>query len=182
MNIEITCQSTGSISTLEDLHIIQDDLKDLTEGNYQKLKKSMLAKGFFAPFFVWKKDKANNLLDGTQRKLTLLKMKEEGIKIPDEYPIVLVNAENYQDAKERILAISSQYGKMTELGLNHFIEDIDISVDDLKEMFSFDSINLGDFREIDIDSGDLGASDFNDAETKDDEKNQKLCPHCGMII
>lgn len=152
MKVVVRCEGSNK-AEIDDLKIIQVDLKQLSEKSYSKLKQQILDEGFIAPFFVWDHQGELNLLDGTQRKLTLIKMREEGIELPAEFPIVKVQADSYKQACKRILALSSQYGKLSKEGLDAFMKRADISFNEVEEEFEFDSIDFDEFRdEFDKDS------------------------------
>ena len=86
MEVKINCaiHTTAPLVTLKP---IQGNLKDLTDENFERLKAEILDEGFIAPFFIWVKDGEKWLLDGHQRQRALLKMKEQGIKMPDDFPV-----------------------------------------------------------------------------------------------
>lgn len=108
---------------------LQGDMKILEDSEYQKLKKRILAKGFSVPFFLWEnpEDAQIYILDGHQRRETLLRMKAEGYKIP-ELPFIWIEAESLDEAKEQLLAITSQYGKINEVGLHNFLSSFKTDV------------------------------------------------------
>lgn len=114
---------------------IQGNLKDLTKVNYQKLKNSLLKHGFFVPFFVWNDNGIVRCLDGHQR---LLLMRNEKWFI--DVPVVYVEASNMQEAKEKLLVISSQYGLITQEGYDTFTFDLDEAY--LQEMVNFDALKV----------------------------------------
>jgi len=104
---------------------VQGELKVLTKENYDKLKQSIIDDGFYLPIFVWKHDGDIYLLDGHSRQKV---MEKEGWDV--EVPYVAVEAEDYDEARRKILFISSQYGVITEDGFNDFVvglEHLDIS-------------------------------------------------------
>ena len=104
---------------------VQGDLKVLSQENYDKLKKSIEDDGFYLPIFVWQHDGDFYLLDGHSRQKV---MEKEGWDV--EVPYVAVEAEDYDEARRKILYISSQYGVITEDGFNDFVvglEHLDIS-------------------------------------------------------
>ena len=103
----------------------QGNLKRLTQKNREKLMASILEKGFIAPIFVWDDAGEYRLLDGHQRLKTLLWMRERGWDIP-MLPVDIIEADDEQDAKKKLLAISSQYGEFTTDGYAEFITDIDV--------------------------------------------------------
>jgi len=145
--VVIKCQG-NSTAKLGELNIIQGHLKELTDKNYSKLKNQILKNGFVAPFFTWSKvngqPKAKDLLDGTQRKLTLLRMLDEKISMPEDFPIVEIDAPDEKAAKKIILALSSQYGKLSEESLFEFSHDL-LDFEELSDSFEFDAIEMEHF-------------------------------------
>ena len=103
----------------------QGGLKRLTPKNRDKLMASILEKGFIAPIFVWDDAGEYRLLDGHQRLKTLLWMREKGWDIP-MLPVDIIEADDEQDAKKKLLAITSQYGEFTTDGYAEFINDIEV--------------------------------------------------------
>lgn len=145
MEIRIACD-VKDFAKIEDLIIIQGDLKEFTEESYQKLRKEIIDLGFSFPFFVWDDNGILKLLDGSHRKKTILRMKEEGISFPEMLPIVKIFAKDYSEAKRKLLAVTSNYAKITEEGLRNFVLDIDdFSLEEMKDSFSFSDINLNYF-------------------------------------
>ena len=80
-SIQVKCSAAINVP-LADLTPLQGDLKDLSEGNFEKLKKSILKHGITFPFFVWQSGGKNYILDGTQRDRVLKRMAEEGYEVP----------------------------------------------------------------------------------------------------
>lgn len=153
MRVEVRCKGSHSLY-LSDLTVLQGDLKSLSEKNYRKLRKEILELGFSSPIHIWVKDDKNYILDGTQRTRTLNKMAQEGIEIP-ALPVVSVDADDINDAKRKVLALTSQYGKMESQGLYEFMSDSDITVSDIEESFHFPELDMKSFEEefFDIDKG-----------------------------
>jgi len=141
--ILINCSSKNSLS-LDDLTIFQGNLKDLSDANYEKIKKSILDHGIISPWHIWNNKDKFNILDATQRTRALLKMRDEGYKIP-KVPVVFITAKSIAEAKRMVLALTSQYGNMTHDGLHEFINEAGISFDELKESFEFPEIDLAKF-------------------------------------
>lgn len=107
---------------------IQGNLKDLSEVNYKRLKKSFEEKGLFVPLFVWEHEGQFKLLDGHGREKLFQKegavfVDEKGIETHD-VPCLIVQADSLQDAKEKILIISSQYQSITQDGFKLFTQDL----------------------------------------------------------
>lgn len=119
------------------LRIIQDDLKDLTTENYEKLKAEMLARKMsFAPH-VWldpDAEKGNGdlgILDGTQRYRVIKQMIEKEGHWIDKVPVVFVQADNEREAVLKVLGGAGMYGTPTDEGLyalmqKHGIAPIDV--------------------------------------------------------
>jgi len=131
-SVKINCRGADTLP-LDELKIIQGNLKQLSPENSDKLMRSIVKHGFIAPIFIWvsgDKYKKYNVLDGTQRITVLSKMQERGAKIPD-LPVVYINAKTKKEAKEILLKISSQYGVIEKTGLYDFVENIDIDPLDL---------------------------------------------------
>lgn len=117
--IAIRCTAAVNLD-LSALTPLQGSLKELTDANFEKLKQSILKHGITFPFFVWQSDGENYILDGTQRDRVLKRMADEGYKVPP-LPCALIEAKNRKDAAEKILLISSQYGRVTDEGLYEFL-------------------------------------------------------------
>ncbi len=145
---------------LAELVELQGELKDLSKREYNKLKKSISEKGIFVPFFVWPSDDTLYILDGHQRNRVLTKEGYTGL-----VPCLYIDAVNELDAKEKLLLISSQYGKITQEGLDTFAFDID--PDWLMDSVNFDALVV--YEDIITD----------EEEPDDDEPEREYCPHCG---
>lgn len=109
MEIQIKCM-TDEYVELDELQRFQGHLKSLDPDVFKKLRISILKHGFIAPFFVWNDRGRNNILDGHQRLKVLLQLRREGYDIPP-LPVVYIEADDRDDARSKLLAISSQYGE-----------------------------------------------------------------------
>lgn len=116
--------------TLDELIIIQGDLKRLDKTSYDKFKNQLIENGFTSPFHIWidKKGK-KDVLDGTQRTKVLKMMREEGIIIPDKFKAVVIEAESEKKARQILLGLAAVYGKMTDESLSEFAIESDISLE-----------------------------------------------------
>lgn len=112
---------------------LQGDLKDLSAREYQKLKKSLTEFGIIVPFFVWRQ--TSQLIDGHQR---LRLFEREGWQI--DVPVVFIDAETEDEAKKRLLVVSSQYGRVTQEGWDNFTFNLD--PDWLMSTAQFDALPL----------------------------------------
>ena len=127
--ISIKCDCKDFLK-LEDMTVMQGNLKERNDTDYEKIKKSILTYSFSFPFFIWKSGKTNYLIDGTGRHSCLLRMQEEGYIIPD-LPVVYISCKDKKDAKQKLLRLNSQYGKMTKESVLEFAEDIELNFDEI---------------------------------------------------
>jgi hypothetical protein len=175
-SIKISCKGAVNIA-LGELVQLQGDLKELSEVNFRKLRASILKNGITFPLFVWQDEDTNFILDGTQRDRVLRKLAAEGYDIPP-LPCALITAKDKREACEKILLISSQYGKMTNESLYEFISKNDLGFLELEEMLDLPQINLEEFK-----VGWLQEPDFEPASADEqgrlDKKNPITCPECG---
>lgn len=114
---------------------MQGNLKILSNRSKLKLEKSLDKHGLFVPFFVWHTADGDFLLDGHQRKFVLV---ENGYS-EFHVPCLLITANTLDEAREKLLIISSQYGLITRLGLDTFVADMGI---DVKNIINFNNLNL----------------------------------------
>ena len=157
--IKIKCKG-ADLLPYDSLIQFQGDLKTLSKTNLKKLKTQIIKKGFRMPFYIWVHDDKNKILDGSQRDRALKSLKDDGYEIP-LLPVVYIEADNKQDARETILAISSQYGVWNKSELDLWLENIDAEI---KETLRFVDKEIDKTIEIDL-------------EPKENKK--KVCPECG---
>ena len=128
--ISIKCETKETLNIAE-MKVFQGALKERTDVDYDKIKLSIIKFGFSFPFFLWKdKDGNNYLIDGTGRFETLCKMQKDGYLIPD-LPVVFIQCKDKKEAKQKLLRLNSQYGKMTKESVLEFAEDIDLNFDEI---------------------------------------------------
>lgn len=143
-NILIKCRS-AELASCSDLIPFQGNLKDLSKENYKKLKEEIISLGFSEPLSVWKNDGKMYLLNGHQRHRTLKKMIEEGYNCP-AIPISMIEADSFEEARKKVLALTSQYGEITGQGLYEFAMDSGLTADDIKKRFRFPEIDIDEWR------------------------------------
>lgn len=165
--VEIKCRGADHLP-LESLKDFQGDLKTLSEENYRKLKEEILRHGFSEPVSVWKTEDSFYILNGHQRVKTLSMMKADGYLVPD-LPVSYVEAKSKKEAKEKVLALTSQFGEITEEGLSNFSLDAEIDFDFLKSL-RFPEVNLEKFEE-----GPLLSE-----QKEEKPKEATICPSCGF--
>ena len=71
--IVINCPGSDTIQ-LHELTEFQGELKERSAGDVEKIIKSIKKHGFSFPFFVWKNDGKNNVIDGHGRLKALQQM------------------------------------------------------------------------------------------------------------
>jgi hypothetical protein len=120
----------------------QGELKELSEDNYIKLLNSFEKHGFFVPIFVWKNDGHNYCLDGHGRLRVLNKEAIEFDNTSHEVPVVYLEADNEQEAKEKLLKITSQYQKINYDGLYKFIAEAELPEAEIYQAVAFDAMPL----------------------------------------
>jgi hypothetical protein len=170
--VQIRCKAAVNLD-LVNLTPLQGDLKELSQSNFNKLKQSILRHGITFPFFVWQSDGKNFILDGTQRDRVLLKLVAGGYQCPP-LPCALIEAKDKREAAEKILLISSQYGRMIEESLDEFLAENDLSFLDLADELELPSIDENYFK----DPSEFSAAG-EDAQGRLDQKSPIECPACG---
>lgn len=156
---------------LRSLYEVQGDLKELESESLEKLKSSIVSLGFIAPFFVWLDDGRYNIVDGHQRKIALMSLQADGYKIP-RLPCVQLFAESYDDARKKILAISSQYGDPSPENVSQWIDELGDDIGSTIRMVATE-ISL----DLDLNLG-TGFDDEDEPEKRGEGKI-KTCPECG---
>ena len=81
-------------------------------------------------FFVWKHENKNFVLDGHGRFGALQRMVSKGEKLP-KLPIVYVDCKDEDSARNLLLRLNSQYGKMTAESVLEFMEGFTLNIEDL---------------------------------------------------
>jgi hypothetical protein len=140
--IKITCGYQKLIPT-ETLQNFQGNLKELSEKNYDKLKRLILKRGFRFPVFVWRE----SILDGHQRLFVVSKLIDSGYHFP-ECPCVEIEAESETEAAEMLLELNSSYGKITPEGLYEFGSIHGIDWDMVLPDIELPQIDTGYFTEM----------------------------------
>jgi len=130
---------------IDSLEPFQGSLKRLERAEYEQLRKNLIENGFSFTVHVWQNEGKNYIIDGHQRTFALKQMRDvEGYTIPD-LPVSFVHADTFAEAKRRILAGTSQYGRMTQDSLATFLRESDIPFDDVVATFHFPEINMEKF-------------------------------------
>jgi hypothetical protein len=142
--IRIECEGSH-VMDIADMRPFQGNLKQLDEVDYLKLRGQIVDNGFSFPISVWHNDNSYYLIDGHQRQRVLLKMREEGWEVP-LIPIVMVRAKSFDQAKRKLLAATSAFGKITHQGLYEYLADSSISIDEIAETMRLTDVNIDIYR------------------------------------
>lgn len=186
--IQIKCTGSTEFSLVE-LNDLQGELKERSPESLKRLRKSILKHGFIAPFFVWENPGTARLMiiDGHSRREVLNQMKDEGYAMP-QFPVDFIDAANLDDAKAKLLAISSNYGKFTEQGVKGFLDSFDLKTDDLFETIDIPFMDLNVSNILEPDEGgttvDVTGHTREIGKDKEDKKEKETpkheCPKCGF--
>lgn len=153
--INIECDVKDYLS-IGDFTPLQGNLKTKTKEQLQKLKNQIIKYGFSFPVFVCKVAGTNFTMDGHGRDIISVDLKDEGYKFkrPDgvvgyDLPVVYVFAKSKTEAKEKLLALNSSYGKITEEGLFEFLNEknFELKFNEIKLNLELPELNLRKFEQ-----------------------------------
>jgi len=136
MTLEVKNPNDLPLLSIKELIPTQGDLKDLTEANYDKLKKSFEKHGFIFPISIWQDGDKNYLIDGHQRQRVITK--EYG---DVEVPVIKIPAKDIKEAAEILLKVTSQYGTITQEGLDTYIATYELPEAEIYEATHYDAIS-----------------------------------------
>ncbi len=177
--MEVKCKTNDTLP-LSELTEFQGKLKERSDTDYAKITKSIKKHGFAFPFFVWKHDGINHVLDGHGRIGALKRMVAQGEHLPP-LPVVYVNAKDENDAKELLLKLNSHYGQMTAESVRDFLGNLQIDFEDLSLPESVLDFSKDLKEKETIDDDDLPEIDEMESDSKPGEIYE-LGPHrlmCG---
>lgn len=136
MTLEVKNPNDLPTLSIKDLIPTQGDLKDLTEANYNKLKLSFEKHGFIFPISIWQDGNKNYLIDGHQRQRVIVKEYGDA-----EVPVIKIPAKDINEAAEILLKVTSQYGTITQEGLDTFIAQYELPEVEIYEATHYDAIS-----------------------------------------
>lgn len=177
IKIKCTTKDTLDLSQLEEF---QGNLKERENADYEKIERSIKKHGFSFPFFVWQHDGINHVLDGHGRIGALERLVAEGENIPP-LPVVYVDCKDEAEAKEILLKLNSQYGRMTAESVKEFLGDLKIDFEDLALPDGFLDLSTDDALKDTKGDDDAPEVDYGEPDSKPGEVYQ-LGPHrlmCG---
>jgi len=148
--IPITCSSSHTIE-ISQMRPIQGNLKSRTREQLLKLRSLILKYGFSFPIYLWYDGVDYYTLDGHGRDYICKGLIEDGFKfkhkngeVNESLPAVLIDAKNRVEAKEKLLAVNSSFGKITEEGLSAFLfeENLELNLAEMKELLELPEVDL----------------------------------------
>jgi len=128
--LRIECEGRELIA-LDSLEELQGELKNRTESDVVKILRSIRDYGFSFPFFYAYLDDHRYVLDGHGRLIALQIFQKLGGEVP-RLPACKVEAEDENDAKQKLLRLNSRYGTIDLDGLKDFVDGLEVNVDDLE--------------------------------------------------
>lgn len=177
--IKIKCE-TKDVLDFSAITDFQGNLKARDDADFEKIERSIKKHGFSFPFFIWKKGKINYCLDGHGRIGALQRLVAEGEKIPP-LPVVYVKCKDENEAKEILLKLNSQYGRMTAESVKEFLGDLQIDFEDLALPDGFLELSTDDAMKDTKGDDDAPEVDYGEPDSKPGAVYQ-LGPHklmCG---
>lgn len=177
--IKIKCE-TKDVLDFSAITDFQGNLKARDDADFEKIERSIKKHGFSFPFFIWKKGKINYCLDGHGRLGALQRLVAEGENIPP-LPVVYVKCKDENEAKEILLKLNSQYGRMTAESVKEFLGDLKIDFEDLALPDGFLELSTDDAMKDTKGDDDAPEVDYGEPDSKPGTVYQ-LGPHrlmCG---
>ena len=131
--VSIRCEGARSIS-IDELFPFQDDIKTMKPSTLRKLEKVILEQGFSEPIAVWANspDEKMWILNGHQRMTALQSLKSKGYFIPP-IPVTMVQAEDEQEARKKVLTLASQFGDFDGDNLAEFVAKAQLDTEWIKD-------------------------------------------------
>ena len=127
--ISIKCDCDKTID-FHELQSFQGGLKEHTESDYEKAKKSILQYGWSFVLYYWNDGKKKWIIDGHNRCEVLSRLEAEGYLIPP-IPAIEVFCKNRKEAKQKLLRLNSTFGRLSKESVLEFAEDIDLNFDEI---------------------------------------------------
>ena len=162
--ISIKCDCDKTID-FHELQSFQGGLKEHTESDYEKAKKSILQYGWSFVLYYWNDGKKKWIIDGHNRVEVLNRLEAEGYLIPP-IPAIEVFCKNRKEAKQKLLRLNSTFGRLSKESVLEFAEDIDLN---------FDEIALPDsVIDFSDQSGEIAETEGDDEAPEVDEKSEPV--------
>ncbi len=137
-----------------------DNLKDLDEEGMEKLKNSLVENDFVMPFHIWEETENDRwILDGHHREKALKELEAEGADVPELLPATFIECNNKKAAAKLVLIYSSIYAKITNEGLNDFLELFEIELEEFKGEIDLPEFSMPRFEQKFQSFGEEGDDD-----------------------
>jgi hypothetical protein len=99
----------------------QGDLKKRSDKDISDLAESLIIDGLLMPFALWKTEDKLFLLDGHGRMQALIRIALTDVSVlTQSFPVLMVQADNEEEARKALLQITSTYGKISKAGVIKF--------------------------------------------------------------
>ena len=153
--IPIKCTSSHQID-IALMQPIQGNLKDRTREQLQNLRTMILKYGFSFPIYIWQEGETYFTLDGHGRDFICKELVKEGYQFKQKdgtlntsLPCVFIDAKDRVEAKEKLLAVNSSYGTITEEGLYSYLFEpgFEMNFDEIKETLEIPAVDLIEFEQ-----------------------------------
>ena len=139
---------TENINWRELAFIQQDNFKELSSEDMNKLKASLVTNNFIQPFYVWEDaDGIRYCLDGKHRTKAQEELISEGVDVPYTLPATFIDCKDKKEAARLVLIFSSFYAKITQKGLFDFKELYDLDMIELKGMMNLPEFSMPRFEQ-----------------------------------
>ena len=138
----IKCKGADEVS-LDELQLLHH-FKTITDDDYARGRNILIERGFKFPFSVWLDGENGKwTIDGNQRLTILKKMREEGVKMPEKFPINYVIADSKQDAAKDIIASESKFAEINPDEFSTFLEDNSINWEEVEDWANIPDLEEG---------------------------------------
>lgn len=164
---------------ITDLNPFQEDIKILTDENYERFKAEILEDGFsFSPHVFVDADGKLWILDGHQRYSCLTRMIAEGYSVPI-IPCMEVEADDLEHARRLVLAAASQYGTFKAGKVMDFLGKAGLQPVQAATRFVLPAVKLERFTGVNAHNRKIGegAKEYSAEEFSSFDHK---CPKCGF--
>ncbi|MDR2193852.1 MAG: DNA modification methylase [Treponema sp.] len=129
--MRITCKTRDFLG-IDRLSEFQHSVKKRSSKDIEDLIASINKLGFTFPFYVWKNDGVNVTIDGHGRLAALKYMRDSlGETIPP-LPVVFIDADDVNQAKEKLLQCNARYGLFIQSNLKDWLAGVDFDAAKIK--------------------------------------------------
>ena len=164
----IKCTGAAEVA-LDELNLLHH-FKTMSEEDYAHGRNVLIERGFKFPFSIWiDPDGVKWVVDGAQRTTILKRMFVDGIKLPEKFPAILVEAENKADAAKDIIASESKFADIDPAEFTDFLTEYEIKWDDVEDWANIPELGASE--------DDEGKSDGGSKQLK-----QVTCPACQHVF